>query len=513
MSNENNNKRIAKNTLMLYFRMILTMVVSLYTSRVVLDTLGVEDFGIYNVVGGVVSMFGFLNGAMASATQRFLSYELGKGDLIQLRRVFNSTLIIHSFLALLVLILAETIGLWFLNNFLNINEDRMAAARWVYHFSVFSFMVKIIQVPYNSVILARERMSVYAYVSIIEVLLKLIVVIMLTSIAFDKLKLYGVLLFSVSFVVAGIYRIYTMRHFDETRLEMVKDLSLYKTLINYSGWTLFGAFSMIAKGQGISILLNIFFGTVVNAAQAVANQVYYSINSFVANFQIASNPQIVKSYASNNIEYMTNLIIRTSKFSFYLLFILTLPVLLEIDNILKIWLKVVPEFTAMFVILILINAWIDSFSGPLITAVNATGKIKLYQIIVGTLFTLNLPISFLFFKFGFSPISTFVVNIFITSLVFFIRLYLTKIQLPDFPAFLFIKEVVLRNIPIVFLAGLIPWLVKDNMQSSLQRIVLITLISIIASILIIYLLGLRASEKQFVRNAVSVMISKIMYGK
>lgn len=493
--------------------MILTMLVSLYTSRVVLNVLGVDDFGTYNVVGGVVTMFGFLNGAMASATQRFLSFELGKNDLIQLRKTFNAAQIVHIGIALLVFVLAETIGLWFLNNYLNIPAGRMEAARWIYHFSVLSFMITIIQVPYNAVIIARERMNVYAYVSILEVILKLLVVFMLSWISFDKLKLYGVLLFVVSFIVASIYRIYTLRQFDETRFEIVRERKIYKTLMSYSGWTLFGATSMVAKGQGVSIILNMFFGTVVNAAQGIANLVYGSINSFVANFQIASNPQIVKSYASGDKEYMTNLIIRTSKFSFYLLFILTLPVILEIDYILKIWLKIVPEYTAVFTVLILINAWVDSFSGPLITAVNATGRIKLYQIVVGTVFTLNLPLSYFLFKFGFSPVSTFVVNIAITSIVFFIRLLFTKKLIPEFPAFLFVREVFLRNLPVVFLAGLIPWIIKINMLIGVLRLTLVVFISICISILSIYFMGLRNNEKQFVKSNVVRIISKVRNGK
>lgn len=489
--------------------MLLTMAVSLYTSRVVLNTLGVEDYGTYNVVGGVVTMFGFFNGAMATATQRFLSFEIGRNDLVQLRKIFNATQIIHIGIALLIFILAETIGLWFLNNYLNIPEGRMQAARWVYHFAVLSFMVSIIQVPYNSVILARERMNVYAYVSILEVTLKLIIVLILTWLAFDKLKLYGVLLFIVSVIIATIYRVYVLRNFSETRFQIVKDKVLFKTLISYSGWNLFGGIAMIAKGQGVSIILNIFFGTVVNAAQGVVNQVYSAINSFVSNFQMASNPQIVKSYASNDNEYMMNLIIRTSKLSFYLLFILTLPVLLEIEYILKLWLKIVPDYTAIFTVLILINAWVDSVSGPLITAIHATGKIKFYQIIVGTLFMLNLPVSYFLFKLGFSPVLAFIVNICITSIVFGVRLFFVKTQISDFPIVQFFKEVLLRNIPVILLSVLVPWIIKTNMGSGFLRLILITITSIILSVFIIYLIGLRSNEKVFVKSIISGTLTKL----
>lgn len=489
--------------------MILIMGISLYTSRIVLNTLGVKDYGTFNVVGGVVTMFGFFNGAMASATQRFLSYEIGRKDYIQLRKTFNATQIIHIGIALIIFSFAEIVGLWFVNNQLNLPDGRMEAARWVYHFSVLSFMVSIIQVPYNAVILARERMSVYAYVSILEVLLKLLIVFMLTWIAFDKLKLYGILLLVVSVVIAVVYRIYVLKHFAEARFKFIKDKTLYKTLISYSGWNLFGGIAMVAKNQGISIILNIFFGTVVNAAQGIANQVYGAINSFVANFQMASNPQIVKSYAATDNEYMTNLIIRTSKFSFYLLFILTLPVLLEIDFILKLWLKIVPKYTSIFTILILINAWVDSISGPLITAVQATGKIKTYQIFVGIIFMLNLPVSYLLFKMGFSPVSTFIVNVCVTSIAFVFRIFFTKMQIQDFPVSRFLKEVIIRNIPVILLSALIPWIIKSNMHSGIIRLMLVTIVSLIASLIVVYLIGLINNEKLFVKKTLFDVLLKI----
>lgn len=494
---------------MLYFRMILTMLVSLYTSRVVLNVLGVENYGTYNVVGGVVTMFGFFNGAMSSATQRFLSFDLGRGDYVQLRRTFNATQLIHIGIALLIFLLAETIGLWFVNTQLNLPEGRMEAARWVYHFSVLSFMISIIQVPYNAVILARERMSVYAYMSILEVLLKLLIVFMLTWIAFDKLKLYGILLFAVSFIVASIYRIYCLKQFDETRFELIKDKVLYKTLISYSGWNLFGNIAAVAKGQGVSIILNIFFGTVVNAAQGVANQVSAAVTSFVGNFQMASNPQIIKSYAAEDKAYMANLVIRTSKFSFYLLFILTLPVMLEIEYILKLWLKIVPNYTAIFTILILINALIDTVSGPLMTSLQATGKIKVYQSVVGILLILILPISYLFFKLGFPPETTFFVSICISIVAFIFRLLLTKKQIPEFSIRQFLQEIVIRNIPIILLSVLITWLIQINMHPGFTRLIIVTFTSLCITTITIYLIGLKSNEKTFVSEAMTAFITKI----
>ncbi len=510
ISSSANNNRIAKNTLMLYFRMILTMLVSLYTSRVVLNTLGVEDYGTYSVVGSAVTMFGMVNGAMTSATQRFLTFDIGRIDNIQLRKTFNATQIIHIGIALFILILAETIGLWFLNNKLILPEGRMEAARWVYHFSVLSFIFTIIQSPYSALIIAREKMSVYAYLSILEVLLKLFIVFLLAYISFDKLKLYSILIFVVSFIIAAFYRIYSRIHFEETKFLIVKDKSLYKTLTSYSIWNLFGAASLVAKSQGVGIILNIFFGTIVNAALGVANQVSGTVTSFVSNFQMASNPQIIKSYATDDKDYMINLVIRTSKFSFFLLFILTLPVILEIQYILKFWLKLVPEYTAIFTILILINALIDSVSRSLMAAVTATGKIRVYQLVIGGLSLLILPISYLFFKLEYPPKSIFIVSICIAIVAFVGRLFFVKKQIPEFSIRQFIQEVLVRNIPVVMLSLIIPFIFRSNMHPGLMRLSLVVLSSSGISIIAFYYIGLKNNEKLFMQN-VLMRVGNNMY--
>lgn len=479
------------------------MLVSLYTSRVILNALGVEDFGIYNVVGGVVSMFAFFNSAMSSATQRFLSYEIGKGDFEQLRKTFNATQVIHIGIAVFIFILAETIGLWFVKTYLVIPAERIEAAIWVYHFSVLTFMVSIVQVPYNATIIAHERMNVYAYVSILEVSLKLLIVFLLVSISFDKLKLYGVLYFGIVFIIAAIYRVYTRRNFEETKFEVVKDKNLYKTLINYSGWNLFGNIASVAKGQGVNILINLFFGPALNAARGISTQVQGAINSFVSNFQMAVKPQIIKSYATGDTNYMTTLIIRSSKFSFYLLFILSLPIILEVDQILQLWLKIVPEYAAIFTVLVLVVILIDSVSGPLMTSVQATGKIKTYQAVVGSLQLLILPISYIFLKIGYSPEVTLYINILISLIALLFRMFFLK-RLINFPVFEFLKEVIFKSTIIVVVSICLPLFIRINLDMTIIRLLIIVFLSFIWSGMIIYIIGLNKHEKKFILQLLKI---------
>jgi len=349
-------------------------------------------------------------------------------------------------------------------------------------------------------------MSVFAYLSIVEVLLKLLVVLLLMYISFDKLELYALLILGVSFTVAVFYRIYSRIRFEETKFLIVNDKALYKRLASYSIWNLFGAVSLVAKTQGISIMLNIFFSVVVNSALAVANQVSGTVYSFVNNFQLASNPQIIKSYATDDKEYMNNLVIRTSKFSFILLFTLTLPVIIEIEYILKLWLKLVPEYTVIFTILILIEALIHSISGPLMAAVSATGNIKLYQLIIGGFSLLILPTSYLFLTMGYQPKSTFIVSISFAILAFVFRLIFTKKQIPEFSIGQFIQEVLVRNIPVVMLSLIIPMMLISNMQPGLARLSLVVLTSFGISIITSYYIGMKNNEKLFVKNALTSVI-------
>ena len=493
---------------MLYCRMMLTMLVTLYTSRVILNTLGVEDFGIYNVIGGVVAMFSFLNTAMASGTQRFLSYELGRNDLVQFRKVFSITLTIHIGIAIIILLLAETIGLWFLNTRINIPVERMEAARWIFQFSTLSFLVTVIQAPYNASIIAYEHMSAYAYVSIIEVILKLLIVFILTWASYDKLKLYSVLMFAVIFITVAIYRFYCKKKFKGCDYYFVWDRAMYLKLLGYASWNLFGSFAYIGFTQGINILLNIFFGPVVNAARAVAYQVNLSIQTLAGNFQLAANPQIIKSYAADDKNHMMELIFQSSRYSFYLLLLFSLPMFLEAEMVLKAWLKIVPDYTSLFCRLIIINAMIDCVSCPLTTAAQATGIIKKYQAVVGSVLLLNVPVSYLFLRFGFSPEVTIYVSIVLSAVALFFRLLILR-NLINLSIRHFIMRVVVASFLVGLVASLIPSMLRLHMIETHYRFFIVCLVAVLSSLLSVYFIGLNSSEKNFILKRIATLFNQI----
>lgn len=428
--NNQNNKRVAKNTLFLYFRMILIMLVTLYTSRVILAQLGIKDYGIYNVVGGVVSMFAFLNNCMASSTQRFMTFELGCGNVKRLKKVFAASLNIHMAIAVVIVLLAETIGLWFVNAKLVIPEERMVAANWVYQFAILSFCVNIIQVPYNAVLIAHEKMSVYAYISIVEVFLKLGIVYLLVISPFDKLIAYGILLFVVQLVIRCIYQVYCTRKYEECKFRLFWERDLYRSMSSFAGWNLFGSVAWLLRDQGLNIILNMFFGPVVNAARGVATQVSSAVMNFISNFQVALNPQITKNYANGNIWEMEKLSYLGIKFSYMILFVLAFPLSLNIDYILHLWLVEVPDYTALFIILILIDSLVGSLFGtPLMTALAATGVIRNYQIVVSLAILCIVPVGYVVLKLGFDAPSVFYVTIVFSLISGFVRFLFCRKQI------------------------------------------------------------------------------------
>lgn len=421
-----NNKRIAKNTIYLYFRMLLTMGVSLYTSRVVLNALGVEDFGIYNIVGGVVILFSFINSSLTSATQRFLNFELGRGDILETGRVFSMSLTIHLYVVAIVVLLAETVGLWFLNTQMNIPFERMNAANWVFQFSMLTICMSFVQVPYYASVVAYEKMSFFAYIAIIEVILKLLIVFLLVYVGFDKLKLYSILTFLVAIVVFVCYKYYCNAKIDITRYKYFWDKILFSKLLSFSGWMLFGAAAGISSTQGVNILLNIYYGVTVNAAMGISNQVNSAVNQFVSNFQTAFMPQITKLYAIGDIGHLRKLIDQSSRFSFFLLFVLACPLMLNIDFILKLWLKTVPEYSSIFCILILIYSLIEVISKPVGLAIHATGQVKYYNIVMSLVLLMNIIFSFIFLKLSFQPYVVLVINVIVNIFCFAIRLLFAR---------------------------------------------------------------------------------------
>ena len=504
-----NNKRIAKNTLLLYFRMLLTLPVSLYTSRVILQSLGVEDYGIYNVVGGVVSVFSILSGSLSASISRFFTFELGKNNIEKLKRVFSSALTIQIILAIVVIIFAQSIGLWFLNNKLVIPENRIIAANWLYQFSIISFAINLIGVPYNSAIIAHERMAAFAYISVLEVICKFIVALSIAISPIDKLIFYGLLLMLTSIIIRLVYRYYCKNKFIECCYKFCFDKKLLRQMFSFAGWNFIGASSVVLRDQGGNILINLFCGPKVNAAQAIAMQVSYTIQGFVTNFTTALNPQITKSYASGNLSYMMTLIFQGARLSFYILLILSLPIIINAKYILSLWLGVVPEHTVAFVQLVLIFIMSESLASPLITAMLATGKIRNYQLIVGGLQTLNLPISYVLLRMGFYPEVVFITAIVISVCCEFARLFMLK-DMINLPVRMFLKKVYFNVICVFATAFIIPTLCKYFLDENFLNFCLICVICIICTLLSILFIGCKSNERLLVYQKSYYFIKKIL---
>lgn len=500
----NNNKRIAKNTVFLYTQMILVLVVSLYTSRVVLDVLGVDDYGIYNVVGGFIMMFGFMNSAMATASARFITFEQGTGNIERQKLVFSTSVLIHIAIALIIILIAETFGLWFVNHKMVIPESRMAAANWVYQAAILSFAISIVTVPLSSSVIAHEDMKVFAYVNVIDALLKLSIVLVLPAVSGDKLIFYSILLVVVSLLNFIIYRVYCLRRFRETRFQMRWDCSLFKQMISFAGWSFVGNFGISAKDYGVNIVLNLFCGPAINAARGVAYQVSGAINGFVSNFQMAANPQITKRYAANEIDSMNRLMRTASKFSFYLLAIIIIPVVLRADYILDLWLVDVPEYSSVFLILILIMALINSMYGPISTAMLATGKIKTYQIAVSIIMFMDVPLSYLVLKLGAAPYYVVVVGIVSAFVALFVRLYILNYEVKiDLRSFIF--GVIARNLFVFVIMFLLPYYIDRFLPDTFLGLCVVSIISLIWSLIIILVLGLNFEE----RNIIVLKLCKV----
>lgn len=498
MNNSEKSKRIVKNTLLLYVRMLFLMLVTLYTSRVVLDALGVVDYGIYNVVGGFVSMFALISAALTGACSRFINIELGKGTLESQKVVFSTALTIQIGLAIIVAILSEAIGIWYVNNIMVLPEGRLPAANWCFQFSIFTFCTNLIIVPYNASIIAHEKMKTFAYLGVLQGVVQLLISFLIYWNPFDRLVYYALLLMILQFSIRYLFKIYCKKNFPECQYRFILNKPLLKQMFDYSLWHFVGNGGVILKGHGVNLLLNFFFGPAVNAARGIANQVDNAINLFVTNFMMSMNPQITQSYAKGDYTYMHNLINKGSRFSFFLLLLLSLPIMFNIDFLLHLWLKEVPRYTSQFAQLALISIMIESISKPLVTAQNATGKVRNYQLVVGGVQLLNLPISFIALLVGFSPVSVALVAIIVSVLTLVARLYMLPFTLIDFNRMSFFKDVIIKCFIVAVAASFFPLMFYGKAAPDFMTFMLSSVFSVLLSIIAILFVGCSVEERSFV---------------
>lgn len=500
-----NTQRIAKNTLMLYSRMLFGMVVSLYTSRVILNALGVVDYGIYGVVGGFVSMFSLISSSLSSAVSRFLTFELGQGDFDRLKRAFSTSVLIHIALALIILVVAETVGVWFVNNKMTIPPDRLYAAKWVFQASILTFMFNLFSVPYNASIVSHEKMSAFAYIGILDTTLKLLIVLLIAHCRWhsDKLVVYSILLALLAILMRFIYVIYCRRHFQECRFKITFDKEFFTEISAFSLWNFIGCTAGILKDQGVNVLLNLFWGPILNAAKGVASSVNTAVAGFANNFMVALNPQITKSYASGDVKYAYFLVETGSKFSYYIVMFLALPILLETEFVLAIWLKQYPEHSVNFVRLVLILSMINILSNTLITLQNATGRIRNYQIVVGGILLLNFPLSYYCLKAGFQPESTYIIAILIGIFCLIARLCFVW-KTASLPITDFLRNVFLRVLSVTIVAVLLPYLLSGKLNAGWMRFVIVSGVSFISSTVSIFLIGCSKKERGFILEKLKI---------
>lgn len=504
------NKRIAKNTVYLYIRTFISMIVSLYTSRKILEALGVEDFGILNVVGGVITLMAFINGSMSVATQRYLTYELGRDNGGDFNKVFNVSVRVHLIIAAIVLLCAETVGLWFVNTHLNIPSGRMVAANWIYQASVLSAILGIIQTPYNAAIVSHEHMHIYAYVGLGETFAKLIVVLCLLLYPYDRLAVWGFAFFAIQLTVSMIYRWYCIRKFDNCRFRLhMWERQSFRSMLGFTGWNMFGTVAWTAKDQGVSILLNIFGGPVYNAARGVSVQVTGAIRNLVSGFQTAVNPQLTKNYASGNSHATCTLLCKSSKISFFLMLFVSLPVVFEVDYILGLWLVEVPPMAGLFTRLVIIECLVDTLGGPMITSLLATGRIKWYQIVVGSILLLNIPTAYLLLKAGFDIATPLIVSIVFMLLGNASRIVFCRNML-GLSLRLYVREVIVPIASVSFMSVIPVWAVTLSFEPGVLRLLICVAVSVVTVGALCFTIGLTASERQFILNIIRPRLSRLI---
>lgn len=501
------NKRIAKNTILLSIRMIFVLCLNLYTTRVTLKALGVDDFGIYNVVCGFVSMFTFLNTSMSNGIQRFFNFELGRNGIDGARRVYVTSLVIQALLLVVIVALTETFGLWYLHHKMVIPPDRFIAAQWIFQLSIISFILVIMQVPYNAAIMAHERMNYYAFIGILDAILKLIIAVLIPfAETTDKLILYGCLLTSVSMLDFVLAYFYSRIHFVEIRIRPLLDKELFKSMLSFSGWNIFGTFSNMMREQGLNMILNLFFGPVVNAARGIAYQVASGLQAFVSNVSTAIRPQIVQSYAQNNTARTINLMHSLSKISISGLYIIAYPVLLEIDYVLNLWLDGdVPDYTTSFVIIVVLIAFLNNMNSAVSAVVHATGKMRNYQIIGSTITLLSLPVAYYALKMGYNPNSVFWISFVFTAFMQLASLFVLR-SIITFSIREYCKRVLLPFVLVILTSFFVPLIPYYNMPNGFLRLCLVILASVISGALSFYFMGLNEKEKSLISSVLMKLL-------
>lgn len=501
-------KRIAKNTLILYFRMLFLMLITLYTSRVILEALGVDDFGVYNVVGGFVAMFAVLSKSLSSACSRFFNYEMGKGNFDRLSKVFSSTVTIQIGMAIVIALICEGVGYWFVNYKMVIPSDRIFAANCVLQFSIITFCWNLIAIPYNAAIIAHEKMKAFAYISLYEGVAKLVIAYLVMISPIDILIFYAGLICLLQFSVRSMYCRYCLKHFSECKYKFIYDKPLFKEIFGFASWNFIGSAAAILRTQGGNILINLFFGPAANAARAIATQVLHAVQGFSENFLTAMKPQITQSYAKGDFEYMMSLLYRGSRFSFYLLFFLSLPIILNAEVILGIWLKNVPDHAILFVQLTLAFAMLETLSHPLVTAMLATGNIRKYQLVVGGVVLLNLPISYVVYRMG-GFVESFLIVAFALGIVcLFVRICMLRSMI-HLKAMDFCVKVLFNVVLVAALATALPYYLSTKLEHNFTNFILNTIVCVACSVISIAFIGCNREERAMVLAQLKKIKSKL----
>lgn len=508
-TNQINNQRIAKNTVLLYVRTLFVMIISLYTSRVILQALGVEDYGLYQVIGGMVAMFSVISAALSTAISRFITFEIGKGDINKLKRIFSTSIIIQVLISAIVFIMAEGIGIWFMQTQMQIPEGRANASYWVLHCSLITFIINLLSVPYNACIIAHEHMKAFAYVSIVEVLFKLGVCYLILISPIDRLVSYAILMACVALIIRIIYIVYCHRHFDETNAKLAFDKYIFKEMFGFAGWSFFSNTMSIFNSQGVNMLINVYFGVTLNAARGIANQVESAVVQFVNNFTVAVNPQITKSYAVGDLDGMHRLVCRGAKFSFFLMLVMVLPLICEADMILRLWLTEVPPHAVRLVQLSLVLGVFDCIGNSGYTACMATGNLKRYALIINSIGILEFPFSWIAFKMGGVIEVSYYLYIIVKATILIVRMFLLR-DMVGLPVRMYVKEV-FRPIILTTLFAIAPSIIIVVLvPESLGRLLISLTVGVVMAGLSSLYVGMTSSERNVIISKLKDLISKIL---